>query len=160
MRSFLTLGFVALSGLTACAGQELVEKEGQNSEVAMEEAPAAEEVIETSTWAVGDTIPSGIDGVADLELLKVHSNGAGPVCGVGKMATLKYKAMLANGKVIDPGNRPFSFKVGAGRAIKGWDVVVSKMRVGDSFTITLPQELAYGPSKGDLMFDMELLSVR
>ncbi|MBL4771249.1 MAG: FKBP-type peptidyl-prolyl cis-trans isomerase [Planctomycetes bacterium] len=76
------------------------------------------------------------------------------------MATLKYKAMLANGTVIDPGTRPFSFKVGAGRAIKGWDVVVAKMRVGDSFTIILPMKLAYGPSKGDLKFDMELLSVK
>ena len=48
---------------------------------------------------------------------------------------------------------------GAGQAIKGWDVVVARMRIGDSFTITLPQQLAYGPSKGDLKFDMELLSV-
>jgi FKBP-type peptidyl-prolyl cis-trans isomerase len=34
------------------------------------------------------------------------------------------------------------------------------MRVGDSFTIALPQALAYGPSKGDLKFDMELLSFK
>ena len=50
--------------------------------------------------------------------------------------------------------------MGAGKAIKGWDVVVSRMRVGDSFTIVLPQQSAYGPSKGDLKFDMELLSFR
>lgn len=154
MRIFLILGLVALSGLTACAGQEVAEAEAPVAEA------ATEQVADQSTWAVGGTIASGLDGVADLEILKVHSNGAGEVCGVGRTATLKYKAMLANGKVLDPGNRPFSFEVGSGRAIKGWDVIVSKMRVGDSFTITLPKELAYGPSKGDLMFDMELLSVR
>ena len=111
-------------------------------------------------WSEGDTIPSGKPGVPDIQILKVHKNGSGDACGMGKSATLKYKAMLANGKVIDPGRRPFTFKVGAGRAIEGWDVVVSKMRVGDSFTITLPQDLAYGASKGDLKFDMELLSVK
>lgn len=111
-------------------------------------------------WADGDTIPSGKDGVPAIQILKVHNNGAGDPCGLGKSATLKYKAMLANGKVIDPGRQPFTFKVGSGRAIKGWDVVVSKMRVGDSFTILLPQDLAYGARKGDLKFDMELLSVK
>ncbi|MFT5198129.1 MAG: FKBP-type peptidyl-prolyl cis-trans isomerase [Planctomycetota bacterium] len=112
------------------------------------------------TWSAGDTIPSGMKGVSDIQILQVHKNGSGDACGLGKSATLKYKAMLANGTVIDPGRAPFTFKVGAGRAIKGWDVVVSKMRVGDSFTILLPQQLAYGASKGDLKFDMELLSVK
>lgn len=109
-------------------------------------------------WSAGDTIPSGMANVADIQILEVHRNGSGDECGNGKNATLKYKAMLADGTVIDPGTRPFSFKVGAGKAIKGWDVVVAKMRVGDSFTILLPQQLAYGPSKGDLKFDMELLA--
>ncbi|MFT6362224.1 MAG: FKBP-type peptidyl-prolyl cis-trans isomerase [Planctomycetota bacterium] len=112
----------------------------------------------SKVWSDGDTMPSGRDGVADIQILKVHANGSGPACGPGKRATLAYTAMLANGKVLDPGTRPFSFKVGAGEAISGWDVVVAEMRVGDSFTIMLPQELAYGPSKGDLKFDMELLS--
>jgi FKBP-type peptidyl-prolyl cis-trans isomerase len=121
-----------------------------------EQAPAKAEF----TWSAGDTIPSGMKGVSDIQILQVHKNGSGDACGLGKSATLKYKAMLANGTVIDPGRAPFTFKVGAGRAIKGWDVVVSKMRVGDSFTILLPQQLAYGASKGDLKFDMELLSVK
>ena len=109
-------------------------------------------------WSSGDTIPSGMANVSDIQILEVHKNGSGDECGSGKSATLKYKAMLADGTVIDPGTRPFTFTVGAGKAIKGWDVIVAKMRVGDSFTILLPQQLAYGPSKGDLKFDMELLS--
>jgi len=111
-------------------------------------------------WSDGDTIPSGKDGVPDIQVLNVHANGSGDVCGSGKVATLKYVAMLADGSVLDPGTRPFTFTVGAGEAISGWDVVVAKMRIGDSFTIMLPQQLAYGPSRGDLKFDMELLSVK
>ncbi len=111
-------------------------------------------------WTQGDTIPSNKAGVSDIQILTVHANGTGPVCGSGKQATLAYKAMKADGTVIDPGTKPFSFKVGAGQAIKGWDIVVAKMRVGDNFTIRVPQALAYGPSKGDLKFDMELLSFK
>ncbi|MFT7678875.1 MAG: FKBP-type peptidyl-prolyl cis-trans isomerase [Planctomycetota bacterium] len=154
MRLSFIFALLALPCLTACAGQDAAAG-GPDGEVS---APSI--VAEQSTWAEGGTIPSGKAGVADIRILKVHSNGAGSVCGMGRMASLKYKAMREDGSVLDPGRKPFDFQVGSGRAIPGWDVVVSKMRVGDSFTIWLPQELAYGPSRGHLKFDMELLSVR
>ncbi|MFT4539061.1 MAG: FKBP-type peptidyl-prolyl cis-trans isomerase [Planctomycetota bacterium] len=178
----LALPFLFL-GLAACTGTESVVTDDSagtdaGSQAAQEEPAetpsvdehagesADEDVSEgpdesaNGDWTVGDTIPSGMEGVADITILAVHKNGSGDVCGTGKTATLKYKAMLADGKVIDPGTRPFSFEVGSGRAIKGWDVIVSKMRIGDSFTATCPQQLAYGASKGDLKFDMELLTVQ
>ncbi len=137
------------------------EEAGVRAEVPAEGiVPNEDPVAAEGDWAAGDTIPSGMPGVPDIQILAVHANGSGDPCGLGKTAKLKYKAMLANGRVIDPGTLPFSFGVGSGKAIKGWDVVVSKMRVGDSFTILLPMKLAYGPSKGDLKFDMELLSVK
>ena len=111
-------------------------------------------------WSVGDTIPSGMNGVPPIKILKVHKNGSGAACGTGKSATLKYKAMKADGSVLDPGTRPFTFTVGGGQAIRGWDVIVAKMRIGDSFTVHLPKQLAYGDAQGDLKFDMELLSVK
>lgn len=123
-------------------------------------AETSSKVVEKSGWTAGGKIPSGKAGVPDIQILIVHANGEGDVCGSGKTATLKYKAMKADGSVLDPGTRPFTFKVGARGAIVGWDIVVAKMRVGDSFTILLPQALAYGPSKGDLKFDMELLSFK
>ncbi len=115
---------------------------------------------EENNWSEGDTIASGDATIPDIEIIEVRRNGSGEVCGTGKMAKLNYTAMLASGEVIDPGLRPFEFSVGSGMAIVGWDIVVAKMRVGDSFTIHLPQDLAYGPSKGDLKFDMELLSFK
>ncbi len=122
-------------------------------------APSAEPQGGADAWSVGDTIPSGQSGVPDIEILEVRGNGTGPACGMGKTATLAYKAMKANGEVLDPGSRPFTFKVGSGMAIVGWDKVVSRMRVGDSFVILMPEALAYR-GRGDLKFEMELLSVK
>ena len=180
MYDFMRVGLlIGLTGLFGCGGGAADETGGNSSSKDTGSAPESAGTIPGATpdadpdaggeatkdsleaegdWCDGDTIPSGMAGVPDIQVLKVHKNGHGSVCGSGKSATLAYKAMLADGTVIDPGQRPFTFKVGAGRAIKGWDVIVAKMRVGDSFTVTLPQQLAYGPSKGDLKFDMELLS--
>lgn len=163
MRKLMLLGLAALlSASLGCSG----EPAPNASEQAMSEDAPAETIVETTDdavaggWSAGDTIPSGMAGVQDIRILEVHANGSGEVCGSGRTASLKYKAMHADGKVIDPGRTPFSFRVGAGRAIKGWDVVVSKMRIGDSFTIFMPKELAYGDKEGDLKFDMELLTVQ
>ena len=145
---------LAMTCLIACSGPAEVDASEQSEAGSTASSNAA------GGWSDGDTIPSGMDGVPDIQILKVYKNGSGEVCGSGRRASLKYVAMLANGSVLDPGTRPFTFAVGQGEAIKGWDVVVAKMRIGDSFTILLPQQLAYGPSKGDLRFDMELLSVQ
>ncbi len=131
------------------------EPEAPDAEAPPPVAPATD----VSTWVTGDTIPSGREGVKDIEILELRNNGSGPVCGNGKRATLKYKAMLADGTVRDPGTRPFSFTVGEREAIAGWDVIVKEMRVGDSFIVTIPEALAY-PRQGDWKFEMELLSFK
>ena len=111
------------------------------------------------------TVPSGMEGVPDIRIVQVHASGSGPKCGSGKSAAVRYKAMLADGEVVDPGSRPFTFQVGARMAISGWDQVVADMRVGDSWTVHIPYQLCYGehggsgiPPKADMKFDMELLS--
>ena len=112
------------------------------------------------------SIPSGMAGVPDIKILKVHKVGSGPKCGRGKTARVKYRAMLLNGQVVDPGARPFEFPVGKRRAIVGWDITVAAMRVGDSWTVHVPYQLAYPggrpgiPPRTDMKFDMELLSFR
>lgn len=166
--SLLLLFGLAL-GTLGCTTEKASSDEGGAPDVASndsadappaEEAPVEPATKEMGPWEAGDRIASGMPGVKDIEILEVHANGAGDIVGNGKSATLKYVAMMKDGKVLDPGRRPFTFVVGRGSAIKGWDVIVSKMRVGDSFTLVIPQELAYGASKGDLKFDMELLSFK
>ena len=63
--------------------------------------------------------------------------------------------------------QPFSFPVGQGRVIKGWDEAFMDMKVGTHATLTIPPELAYGsrsmgtiPPNSTLIFDVELLEVK
>tara|TARA_Y100000022_G_scaffold174710_1_gene162954 strand:- start:43 stop:486 length:444 start_codon:yes stop_codon:yes gene_type:complete len=63
---------------------------------------------------------------------------------------------------------PFSFVLGVGQVIKGWDNGVSGMQVGGSRTIIIPSEMGYGsrgagnviPPNSDLIFDVELLEIK
>ncbi|MEM9381926.1 MAG: FKBP-type peptidyl-prolyl cis-trans isomerase [Planctomycetota bacterium] len=167
MRSTPTiLAALAVAVLASCATEENPDTT-LPPEVA--DAPAAEEPTaeepavaapdaDMSAWAVGGTIPHDRAGVRDIEILEVRANGTGPVCGNGKRASLAYVAMKADGEVLDEGERPFTFTVGAGGAIPGWDIIVAQMRIGDDFTIFLPKELAYGDQEGDLKFNIKLLS--
>jgi peptidylprolyl isomerase len=66
---------------------------------------------------------------------------------VGDKVKVNYTGRLQNGKIFDTsiGKTPLSFTVGAGQMIKGFDAAVIGMKVGESKTVTLPPEEAYGP---------------
>jgi FKBP-type peptidyl-prolyl cis-trans isomerase FkpA len=95
--------------------------------------------------------------------------GSGPLA-VDKTAVVHYTGWLENGKKFDSSvdrGQPFSFPVGAGRVIKGWDEGVATMKVGGKRRLIIPSSLGYGPSGtgpipggATLIFDVELLEVR
>lgn len=173
---------LALSLVASCSESttsESSQAEPESTPTAPDNGPAAPEGTlaepETPTspsadgsipdWAVGSTIPSGVEGAADIQITKVVKNGSGPVCGLGKNAKVKYKAMLADGTVKDPGTQPYEFVVGTSPVIQAWHTIVSNMRVGDSLTVQIPEAVVASEGQryanmGDWVFEMELLSVR
>ncbi|DBA76324.1 hypothetical protein WJX77_009009 [Trebouxia sp. C0004] len=95
----------------------------------------------------------------------------GKLAKPGKKVVVKYKGSLAsNGKVFDEtkGNKTFSFRLGVGDVIKGWDRGVAGMRVGDKRKLTVPPQMAYGtdgirgaiPPNATLNFSVELVDVK
>ncbi len=97
--------------------------------------------------------------------------GTGAEAENGQTVTVNYEGRLDNGTVFDSSykrHQPFSFPLGAGQVIKGWDLGVLGMRVGGKRELTIPGDLAYGaqgiPQAGigpnaTLHFTVELLSV-
>ena len=88
----------------------------------------------------------------------------------GRTAVVHYTGWLANGKRFDTsrGGQPFTFSVGAGEVIAGWDEGVAGMRVGGRRLLVVPPGLGYGaqgaddaiPPNATLVFDVELIDVR
>ncbi len=104
-----------------------------------------------------------------------HEAGAGEKAKAGDSVVVHYTGWLYNdgekGNKFDSSrdrNQPFSFPLGAGRVIGGWDEGVAGMRPGGKRTLIIPPALGYGargaggviPPNATLMFDVELLEVR
>ncbi len=95
--------------------------------------------------------------------------GKGPEAVRGKTVQVHYTGWLTDGTKFDSsvGRGPFSFRLGAGEVIEGWDRGVAGMKVGGKRKLTLAPELAYGaggappeiPPNATLVFEVELLAV-
>ena len=97
--------------------------------------------------------------------------GSGDVAVAGKQVTVNYTGTFADGKKfdssLDPGRTPFTFTLGSGMVIKGWDIGVEGMKVGGKRILVVPPELGYGPNdygpipgNSTLIFEVELLGVK
>lgn len=109
------------------------------------------------------TTPSGLK-YTDLVV------GKGPSPTAGKQVTVHYTGTLENGRKFDSSvdrKEPFSFVIGVGQVIPGWDEGVMTMKVGGKRKLIIPANLGYGargaggviPPNATLLFDVELLSV-
>ena len=98
--------------------------------------------------------------------------GTGAVASAGDTVTVNYVGSLTNGTVFDAsanhGTSGFTFHLGAGEVIKGWDQGIVGMKVGGKRILAIPAALAYGnqamgsaiPANSDLLFEVELLKVQ
>jgi FKBP-type peptidyl-prolyl cis-trans isomerase len=96
--------------------------------------------------------------------------GTGTEAVAGKKVTVHYSGFLTNGTMFDssiPRKTPFTFILGAGEVIQGWDRGVVGMKVGGKRKLTIPSKYGYGargaggviPPNSTLIFDVELLKV-
>jgi FKBP-type peptidyl-prolyl cis-trans isomerase FkpA len=110
------------------------------------------------------TTPSGLK-YTDIKV------GEGEEAKPGQAVTVHYTGWLTNGTKFDSSldrKQPFSFKLGAGQVIQGWDQGVAGMKVGGKRKLTIPPGLGYGsqsvggviPPNSTLVFDVELLGVK
>lgn len=110
------------------------------------------------------TTPSGLK----VEILQ---EGNGPVPKSGQTVVVHYTGTLVDGKKFDSSRdrgQPFSFPLGAGRVIRGWDEGIAMLKVGSRARLTIPPQLGYGargaggviPPNATLIFDVELLDAK
>lgn len=98
------------------------------------------------------------------------ATGEGEAAAGGQRVSVHYTGWLENGTKFDSSkdrNEPFSFILGKGQVIRGWDEGVTGMRVGGTRRLTIPPQLAYGshgagaviPPNATLVFEVDLLEI-
>lgn len=102
--------------------------------------------------------------------IKITHKGKGEKPVQGDRLTVHYTGKLTNGTKFDSSvdrGEPFSFNLGVGQVISGWDEAFALLEQGDKATITIPSEAGYGnravgsiPAGSTLVFDVELLEVK
>jgi FKBP-type peptidyl-prolyl cis-trans isomerase FkpA len=140
-------------------------------------APSGATVAQTP-----ETVPPQPQSKMDAKITQLQKSdmtvGTGAEAVVGKIAVVHYTGWLYDPSAVDKKGRkfdssldrksPFSFPIGGGRVIRGWDEGVAGMRVGGRRTLIIPPDMAYGsrgaggviPPDATLVFEVELLDVR
>lgn len=147
-------------------------EEFEASKKAMEQAKIQEEDKELNAYFAKNKVKAVKTGSGLYYVL--HKAGTGPEAKSGQTVTVNYTGRLLSGKKFDSNVdssfkhvAPFSFPLGAGRVIKGWDEAVQLLRKGGDMTVYIPSRLAYGPNSPSsdipansiLVFDIALTDI-
>ena len=132
-----------------------------------------------ATCVTASSVPATTDSFSDVVTTTKQSDGlqvgdfvagTGPTPKKGDTITVQYTGWLSDGTVFDSsrkaGRTPFSFAIGTGAVIPGWDEGLITMHVGGKRRLIIPSALGYGaqangpiPANSTLVFDVSLLSI-
>lgn len=132
--------------------------------------PAQQESADVATnLTASATMPT--EDTTQLQIID-EVVGTGAVAATGDSVTVQYVGSLTNGAVFDAsanhGTTGFTFNLGAGQVIKGWDEGIVGMKEGGKRKLVIPAALAYGsqavgdiiPANSTLIFEVELVKVQ
>ncbi len=144
----------------------------QSSTNADDLAPTAEPSLDTPMTENAENAENAENTVTTDSGLQYIDlvEGTGAIPQTGQTVQVHYTGTLEDGTKFDSSrdrNRPFSFRIGVGQVIRGWDEGVASMRVGGRRQLIIPPDLGYGargaggviPPNATLIFDVELLRI-
>lgn len=148
------------------SSQNMTSQSSQSGQSSSGHAGQTGQAPALSTQALGKNISTNPDiQIYDLTV------GTGTVAAAGNTVSVTYVGALQDGTVFDAssehGGQPFSFTLGAGQVISGWDIGVAGMKVGGERRLVISPSLGYGsqavgpiPANSTLLFDVTLLGVK
>lgn len=156
---FFALGLIA--AILVGGGFYLMNKSSEDN------FPLKDPREQTQTQTQSQTNKTTMENGLQIEDTKV---GEGTEVKAGNTVTVHYTGTLTNGVKFDSSldrGTPFSFTIGQGQVIQGWEQGLLGMKVGGKRKLTIPASLGYGsqtiggiPANSTLMFEIELLDVK
>ena len=144
----------------------------QKASTTTDSSTAAPSTPSATSSAPATTAPGSAQEITTRSGLKMTELkvGEGAVAENGSNVSVQYTGWLTDGTQFDSsvGRGPFTFRIGAGQVIPGWDEGVKGMRVGGKRKLTIPPDLGYGasgaggviPPNATLVFEVELLDTK